>query len=155
MELALADITQALERNRIAITTTVVGECHDLRSSREATLAALRLGDLLAGRGVIWVEGLEALAYLFDADQRDRLEALCRAALAPLGRREGLMDAVQAYYEAGGNKANAARKLGIHVNTLRQRIDRAEQIMGGSLDDSVRAVPLRLALMVRAVSRNR
>ena len=62
------------------------------------------------------------------------------------------MDALHAYYEAGGNKANAARRLSVHVNTLRQRLERAEQILGGSVDDSVRAVPLRLALLVRHVT---
>ena len=77
--------------------------------------------------------------------------ALCRAALAPLARRESLMDSLHAYYEAGGNKANAARRLSVHVNTLRQRLERTEQLIGGSVDDSVRAVPLRLALLVREV----
>jgi DNA-binding PucR family transcriptional regulator len=61
------------------------------------------------------------------------------------------MDALHAYYESGGNKANAARRLSIHVNTLRQRLDRAHELLGGSIDDSIRAVPLRLALLVREV----
>jgi DNA-binding PucR family transcriptional regulator len=62
------------------------------------------------------------------------------------------MDALHAYYEAGGNKANAARRLSIHVNTLRQRLERTQQLIGGSIDDSIRAVPLRLALLVRDVA---
>ena len=62
------------------------------------------------------------------------------------------MDALHAYYEAGGNKADAARRLSIHVNTLRQRLERAEQLIGGSIDESTRGVPLRLALLVRQVT---
>ena len=150
-EVALSDVRQVLARNKLTATMVVGGPCRDLRESREATLAALRLNDLLGNTGVLWAEGLEALAHLFDPAQAARLDAMCRAALAPLGRRERLMDALHAYYEAGGNKAGAARRAGVHVNTLRQRLDRIEQLVGGPLDDSVRAVPLRLALLVRRV----
>ena len=151
VEAALADITQVLERNHLAATAVVGGVCRNLRQSRESTLAALRLHDLLRPEGVLWAEGLEALTYLFDPGEKDRLDALCRSALAPLTRRERLMDAVHAYFEAGGNKTDAARRLGIHVNTLRQRVERAEQLLGGPIDESVRAVPLRLALLVRQI----
>jgi sugar diacid utilization regulator len=153
VEAALADVRQLLARSRLTMTAVVGGECRGLRETREATLAALRLNDLLVNTGVLWAEGLEALAYLFDPDQTARLESMCRAALAPLGHRERLLDALHAYYEAGGNKADAARRLRLHVNTLRQRLERAEQLVGGSVDESVRAVPLRLALLVRHVRR--
>lgn len=151
VESALSDIKQVLERNHLTLDAVVGAVCHGLRQSRDATLAALRLHDLLGANGVLWAEGLEALTYLFDPAQRERLEALCRTALAPLGRRERLMDALHAYYEAGSNKADAARRLSIHVNTLRQRLERAEQLIGGSIDESIRAVPLRLALLIRQV----
>ena len=151
VENAVDEIRQVLDRNHLNASIVVAGECQSLRQSRESTLAALRLIDLLAPTGVMWAEGLEALAQLFDAAQRDRLDALCRTALAPLGHRERLVEALHAYYEAGGNKANAARRLSVHVNTLRQRLERAEQLLGGSIDDSVRAVPLRLALLIRRV----
>ena len=151
VETVLADLKQLLERSHMSATVVVGGPCRDLRESRESTIAALRLHDLLGTTGVLWAEGLEALTQLFDPTHRDRLEALCRTALAPFGRRGALMDALHAYYEAGGNKASAARKLSVHVNTLRQRLERAEQLLGGSVDDSIRAVPLRLALLVREV----
>lgn len=151
VEAVLSDVRQILDRSHLSVTAVVGGACRDLRELREAAIAALRLQDLLGTTGVLWGEGLEALTQLFDSAQKDRLEALCRTALAPFGHREGLMDALHAYYEAGGNKANAARRLSVHVNTLRQRLERAEQILGGSLDDSVRAVPLPLALLVRDV----
>ena len=152
VDAATADILQLLERNHLTASAVVGGPCRDLKESREATLAALRLDDLLGAPNVTWAEGLEALTYLFDEEHRERMQTFCRTALAPFGRRDALLDAVHAYYESGGNKANAARRLSIHVNTLRQRIERAEQIVGGSIDDSVRAVPIRLALLVRAVS---
>lgn len=151
IEAALSDIQQVFDRNHLTTAAVVGGICVGLRESRDATLAALRLNDLLGADGVLWAEGLEALTNLFDPAQTERLQSLCRTALAPLGGRDRLMDALHAYYEAGGNKATAARKLSIHVNTLRQRLERIEQLIGGSVDDSVRAVPLRLALLVRQV----
>lgn len=155
-EQAVSDMRQILARNHLTFAAVVASPCRDLKGSREATIAALRIHDLLGSSGgVLWAEGLEALTQLFDPALKDRLESLCRTALAPFGRREGLMDALHAYYETGGNKADAARRLSIHVNTLRQRLERVEQIVGGSVDDSARAVPLRLALMVRHVSKDR
>jgi hypothetical protein len=152
VETTVADVRQLLERNHLSATAVVGAACRDLKHSRESTLAALRLHDLLGSSGVLWGEGLEALTHLFDPGHQDRLESLCRTALAPLARRDGLMDALHAYYEAGGNRAKASRRLSVHVNTLRQRLERAEQILGGSIDDSARAVPLRLALLVRSVT---
>jgi len=150
-ESAVSDVRHALGRSKLTVTAVVGGVCRGLRESRDATLAALRLNELLGNAGILWAEGLEALAYLFDSEQSARLESMCRAALAPFGQRERLMDALHAYYEAGGNKADAARRLGLHVNTMRQRLERAEQLVGGPVDESVRAVPLRLALLVRQV----
>lgn len=151
VDVAISDTRQLLQRNQLSATAVVGGPCRDLRESRESTITALRLHDLLGTTGVLWAEGLEALTQLFDPTQRDRLKALCSTALAPLGRREGLMDALHAYYEAGGNKADAARRLSVHVNTLRQRLVRVEELIGGSVNDSIRSVPLRLALLVRDV----
>jgi sugar diacid utilization regulator len=151
VEVTVSEIRQLLERNHLNATAVVGAECRDLREWRDCILSALKLNDLLGTSGILWADGLEALAQLFEPTQRDRLEVLCRAALAPLKGKKGLMDALQAYFQCGGNKADAARRLSIHVNTLRQRIERAEQLLGGSIDDSMRAVPLRLALLVREV----
>ena len=151
VEATVSEVRLLLERNHLSATAVVGAQCRDLREWRDCILAALKLNDLLGTTGILWADGLEALAQLFEPTQRDRLEVLCRAALAPLKGRKGLMDALQAYFQCGGNKSDAARSLSIHVNTLRQRLERAEQLLGGSVDDSIRAVPLRLALLVREV----
>ena len=151
VEAAISDTRQLLQRNHLSATAVVGAPCHDLRESRRSTITALRLHELLGTTGVLWAEGLEALTQLFDPTQRDRLNAICSAALAPLGHREGLKDALHAYYGAGGNKAEAARRLSVHVNTLRQRLARVEALVGGSVNDSIRSVPLRMALLVREV----
>ncbi|WP_040517572.1 PucR family transcriptional regulator [Gordonia neofelifaecis] len=47
----------------------------------------------------------------------------------------GLVATVSAYLEAHGNVRDAAARVGIHANTLRYRIDRAQQLSGLRFDD--------------------
>jgi len=163
----LVVLTTHLERNRVVAeaeairsllanngldTGVVIGStCRSLAEIRESILAARRLLELLAPRRIIWTEGLEALTLLFDVSQRERLDAFVRSALAPLKGKEPLLNALAAYYESASNRTEAARTLGIHVNTLRQRLERIEQMVGGSIDESTRALPLRLALLARGL----
>jgi hypothetical protein len=144
------EILDLLARNGLEASIAVGAVCRSLPDTRESILAARDLLELLAPRKIVWAEGLEALTVLFDSTQRDRLRTFIERALAPLEGRETLIQTVQAYYEAGGNRAGAARRLGIHVNTLRQRLERIESLLGGSIDESIRAVPLRFALLARS-----
>lgn len=128
----------------------VVGAlCTDLAQTRLSIQAALRLHELLGPRRLVWAEGLESLTLLFGPAEGDRLRAFVASALAPLEGRPGLLTTLDAYYEAGGNRAAAARRLGVHVNTVRQRIDRTAEVLGWPVDDPVRSASLRLALLVR------
>ena len=51
------------------------------------------------------------------------------------GRDSQLVESVRAYLDAHGNIREAARRIGIHANTLRYRIERAQQLSGLSFDD--------------------
>lgn len=147
----VSDVIELLKRNGLVAIAAVGGVCSSLPESRQNILATLRLQQLLEPRSTLWTEGLEALAQLFDPGERTRLESFCRTALTPFQGRLGLLDALHAYYQAGGNRALAAQRLGVHVNTVRHRLERVEELAGGSIDESIRAVPLRLALLVREV----
>lgn len=138
-----------LFRNGIEGSIAIGAVCRSLAETRESILTSRDLLELLAPRKMIWAEGLETLTVLFDPTRRERLRTFVGRALGPLAGRESLIETLQAYYEVGGNRAAAARRLGIHVNTLRQRLERIEVMLGGSVDESARAVPLRLALLAR------
>jgi DNA-binding PucR family transcriptional regulator len=148
----VAEIRNLLANNGIRASISVGRSFRTLLEARDSILAARSLLDLLAPRDVVWAEGLEPLTLLFNAGQRDRLNAFAAAALSPLESREQLMVTLQAYYEMGGNRARAARRLGIHVNTFRQRLERIEELIGGSVDESAHAVPLRLALLAKGIA---
>jgi DNA-binding PucR family transcriptional regulator len=75
------------------------------------------------------------------------------ALLAP-GRKQPqlLVDTLDALLQEGGNALRAAQRLGIHRNTLNQRIARIESLSGQSLDDPQFRLNASMALLIRRMS---
>jgi hypothetical protein len=146
---AVERLHAALARNGLGVAAVVGGLCRELDQDRETLRGALRLQELLGPRPTLWLEGREVLTVLFDPDSRPRLRRFLDQTLAPLAGQPALIATLGAYYEAAGNRALAARRLGIHVNTLRYRLERVEALLGSSIDEPSRAVPLRVALLAR------
>ncbi len=123
--------------------------CRDLAQDRSCTLACIHLHDLLGQRPVIWLEELEPLTILFDASDRERVDRFLRSVLGPLTKRPELLVTLRAYYAAGRNRARAARRLNVHVNTLRYRLERIEALLGQSLDDTAKEAAIQLAVAIQ------
>ncbi|MFI6740530.1 PucR family transcriptional regulator [Nonomuraea sp. NPDC050451] len=109
-----------------------------------ATLAA-------RGAGYLHVDDLETTALLRDAFVPDAAHRFAAAALRPLREYEArhggdLVDSLRAYLEAGSNLETAARRLGVHRNTLRRRLAVAERVSGRPLTDPGHRLQLWLAL---------
>ncbi|WP_193392947.1 PucR family transcriptional regulator [Gordonia phthalatica] len=66
-----------------------------------------------------------------------------------------LVSSVAAYLAAHGNVRDAARSVGIHANTLRYRIDRAQQLSGLRLDDADDRLLTEIGLAVRGRGESR
>jgi purine catabolism regulator len=111
-----------------------------------------------------WYDRMALGAVLADATVRSRVRALTRAPLAPLtgesrsgegrageGRAgEGdLLRSLQVFLEHNGSWETAARALGVHRHTLRNRMSRVEELTGLSLDVAQHRVVLYLALATR------
>lgn len=62
----------------------------------------------------------------------------------------GLLDALDAYLDCFGNVGRAARRLSIHPNTLRYRMQSVARIGGIDLEDSGTRFELMLQLRLRA-----
>lgn len=130
--------------------SVVIGtQCRDLAQDRSCTLACIHLHDLLGLRPVIWLEELEPLTILFDANDRERVDRFLRSVLGPLTKRPELLITLRAYYAAGRNRAKAARRLNVHVNTLRYRLERIEALLGQSLDDTAKEAAIQLAVAIQ------
>ncbi|MER6008069.1 PucR family transcriptional regulator [Nonomuraea angiospora] len=115
--------------------------------------SAVRHAATLAARGdaYLHVDDLEASALLRDAFVPDAAHRFAAAALRPLREYEArhggdLVGSLRAYLEAGSNLETAARRLGVHRNTLRRRLAVAERVSGRPLTDPGHRLQLWLAL---------
>jgi purine catabolism regulator len=110
-----------------------------------------------------WSRGAGQLT-LFDDLGLDRLlvgipgpevTAFCHSVLGPLEAHDqshgtALVRTLDVYL-ASRNAALAARELYLHYNTLKNRLDRIEEIAGPFLDDPERCLSLSLALRLRRI----
>lgn len=154
-------IISALGRIGIKANLVVGGICVNLDEDRRVIRKARELQDLLhspSSDPILWLEQLEVLTALFEPSAGPRLQEFIQGALAPvfkLDRRQSatLLKTLDVYYQCFGNRAETARKLGVHINTLYHRLERLTELVG-PLDDPVRAVPLQVAILARAMNRD-
>lgn len=154
----------SVERNLATIARhrldAVVGRPNSLADSglsRRSTLLGLRelpsldvLYKAPRQPQVIWVD--RGSTFLAAALAGDDAEQLSRAVLAPLLAEQDhatLLSTVQAVLSHGGARGPAATELGIHRNTLRDRVHRVEVLTGRSVDQADDRAELWLALRVR------
>ena len=78
-------------------------------------------------------------------------ERLVRS-LEPLDREPRLRAAVVAYLDADLDVGRAAHALGLHRNSVRYRLDRAEQLLGRSLRSPASVATLHLALLAERLA---
>jgi purine catabolism regulator len=131
------------------IAPTGIAAAHrEVRSVLE-TLTRFGRRDQIVSANELGVTGL--LASVAD----DRLLDFARRHLGPLAehdrKRSGeLVDTLRAYLEAGEQQA-AARRLKIHPNTLRYRLDRIAEITDADLNDPETRLNLAVALRVQGL----
>jgi GNAT superfamily N-acetyltransferase len=123
------------------------------RSHREAQLArkaAELLGDGEQGAVSFGQNALEVLLTQ-DADEARRFVA---RELGPLGADNDsarrIVHTLQAYFDEGGSFVRAARRLGVHENTVVYRVHRAEEALGHPLAE--RRLELQTALRLAALA---
>ncbi len=154
-------IISALGRIGINANFVVGGICLNLDEDRRVIKKARELQDLLhspSSDRILWLEQLEVLTALFEPSAGPRLQEFIQSALAPVIKLERhqsatLLKTLDVYYQCFGNRAETARKLGVHINTLYHRLERLTELVG-PLDDPVRAVPLQVAILAQAKKRD-
>ena len=119
------------------------------RRSHEEALAAQRIA-LIVGRDelVTWYCDVEIVS-LLSYDARGARALVARELAGLTGRdsqSEKLRRTSLAYVRCGCSATAAGRELGVHTNTVRYRIEQAEEALGRRLGD--RELRLQLALML-------
>ena len=124
---------------------------------REATRAA-DIAASIAGESpaALHFARLGALRLIFHLADNPELRAFQRDVLGPLessdaARRSEFVRTLDAFLRAGGNHMRAARDLNVHRNTLIYRLERIQELLGGTnLEDPETRLNLQLALKIRA-----
>jgi sugar diacid utilization regulator len=127
-----------------------------LRRSFGEAREALLVGRAQFGPGrVTHFQMLGPHRFLYGWFDSPRSQSLARDLLHPLldppsVHNAELLETLRVYLECRGRASEAARRLGIHRNTLRYRLDRAAQLLGVDLEDAGVQLVLQLALRTLA-----
>jgi hypothetical protein len=150
-----AELERAAEASEAlaGLGTTVTWRDAPLSYSRaRAALALVRSGSVPDGALVVASE--HGAALLMSSDPR-LVADLVRNRLAPLealapGPRSRLTETLEAWLAEQGRLQAAAERLKVHPQTVRYRLRRLREILGGALDDPDQRFELDLALRTRA-----
>lgn len=127
----------------------------DLHGSFLEARRAIAIGRWGHGRGRLTAfEDLGVDRMLVDVPSVE-VEAYCAATLGPLEAYDAThgtdLVGTLAIFLASRNAARAARELFVHYNTLKNRLERIEEVLGPCLDDPERGLALALALRLRRI----
>jgi purine catabolism regulator len=125
---------------------------HGLPASFTEASRAVDVGRWAKGRHVTEVFDELGLERLLAATPDEDLVGFVQQAIGPLVRydhlhRTQLVDTLAAWLETR-NMAEAARRLFVHYNTLKNRLDRVEDIIGPVVGDPARALECEIAIYV-------
>lgn len=159
---AAGPVRDRLERALAAtVTAGVAGPATSAPAVRAAHREARRCHQLLLalGRGGTGagMADLGVLGVVLDSTSREDAGQLVDEAIGPIldyDARHGtlLVETVQEYFAAGGNPRAAARALQVHPNTVYQRLDRVDHVLGcRDWREPPRSLAMQLALQLRRV----
>ncbi len=157
-EIAQVAARRLNEASPTAVTVGAAGPLVDLadvsgaeRQARRCARALVSLGR--EGQGGTPQE-LGIYGLLLSEADREQVRGLLAGTLGALERYDAhrgtaLLDTVEQYFEHDGNAASTASSLFVHVNTLYQRLDRVDAVLGPTWRQGDRALEIRLALRLR------
>ena len=144
---------------RVPLYTCGVGRlCRNLKgiplSNREAQ-QALEVGRRLFGEGKIHsFARLGIYRLLFYLDGQNELNDFYQETLGPLLAHDArnndstLIETLEGFFRCNGNLSETARTMHLHRNSLLYRLDRIQEILGHSLEDSELRLSLQIALKI-------
>lgn len=133
------------------------GSAADLRVSLLQARHAVEAAACQPTGGWMTHEQLSSPTQLLSAQDPELLTATSRALLGPVldhDRRRGaeLLPSLEEFLDSGGRWQEAAHRLHVHINTLRHRMGRVEELTGRSLSRTPDRVDLFLAVRALRLS---
>lgn len=129
----------------------------ELARSHQEARQAIRLARRTGGHAqVTSYRSLGAFRLLLEVQNREALTRFVGEVLGPLlkyseSRETPLLETLEALVAARWVRRQAARALGVHINSLNYRIARIAELSGLSLDDPETRVAVAIALRARAM----
>jgi sugar diacid utilization regulator len=111
-------------------------------------IAALQRSGELPRRAASFdsLEDLGAVRVLYQLRQSPELRHFVEQVLLPLAGRETLRATLKVFLESGGSQVEAAKRLGIHRNTLAYRLRRVGSLVGVDVTDPAAWLTFHLAI---------
>lgn len=137
------------------VTVGGVGPATSLAEAAVAVPRALTCAKVLATIGQVGTgatpEQLGVYTLLFSEAGRDQIEGFVAEAIGRLREydeaRDGtLVQTLEAWYDAGGQTGQVAEALFVHVNTLYQRLERVDRLLGDGWRRGEQSLQVHLAL---------
>ncbi len=129
----------------------------ELARSHQEARQAIRLARRAGGRAQLTsYRSLGAFRLLLEVQNREALTRFVSEVLGPLlkyseSRETPLLETLDALVAARWVRRQAARAVGVHINSMNYRIARIEELSGLSLDDPETRVAVAIALRARAM----
>ncbi len=113
----------------------------------------------LGRRGESAASGELGFLGLLLSDRKD-IPGFIQSAIGPVlsydsRRGSQLMHTIEAYFASNGNLTRAKDALHVHVNTVKQRLDRLTRLLGDGWQDGERALEIRLAIRLHRAGAHR
>ncbi|WP_433272902.1 PucR family transcriptional regulator [Actinosynnema sp. CS-041913] len=149
---ALRTVEPGLGSTRVLVGISSAVVATALRGAAEEASHARRLGERRPGRTCVVVGEEIALHQLLLAGVPEELRAsLRRRVLGPVldydaEHGSDLVHTLRVFLDCSGSWTTTAARLHVHVNTLRYRVGRVEELLGVELSDFTSRVDLYLAL---------
>lgn len=127
-----------------------ISHARDVRTSHHDGVLALQQARRMRGSRLFSYDEFEFTTRLLAHVGIERLAEWSAEIIGPIKSKPILMEALQAFFAAELDVMSAARALHIHHNSLRYRILKIEEIVGGSLRSPETIAAVQLALMAEA-----
>lgn len=144
------DWVRFLSRTHVAGLSAVFRDLAAVPSASSEAMSAYRMVKRQVQRGgssrILRVDDMDLLTWLLAGREHRELSTRVDRHLAQLSQHAGLVDTLATYLACDLDVAATASRLFVHPNTIRYRLSRTEELLGGSLRDTATIVNAYLAL---------
>ena len=154
LEQLLREVEWLIQAPLTACIGQVCARLEDYTTARRYVAGLLELAHKLERTGIIESRDLGPLARLIALSDADSLRDFVRETIGPIEQHDRAHDAqflatIEQYLGQRGRLQATADALGIHVTTMRYRLQRIDELFGIDVDDPETRVWLDLALRIR------